>query len=92
VVAAGPAAVGNAFCLVVLCAVGDEEDERQRVVRGAAVADVGDQAVYAVERGVDMRATGAKIWIGVGIEQRSKVGGGVVDGRGIGGRAVDAAG
>src|ERR1700730_3547231 len=34
VVAAGPAAVGDALDLRILCAVGDEENIRQRVVRG----------------------------------------------------------
>ena len=46
-VAAGPGAVGNAFHLVVLCAVGDEEDVRLRGAGRAAVADgagaAGDQ-------------------------------------------------
>src|SRR3954451_6508712 len=41
-VAAGPAAVGNAFYLWVLRTVGDEENIRERVIIGTAVTYAGD--------------------------------------------------
>jgi len=67
-VTAGPAAVGHAFDLVVLCAVGDEEDVRECIVRRGAVADADDRSIHRRERRIDMRAAGAKICIYVGIE------------------------
>ena len=75
---------GNVSVLVVLCAVGDEEDVRLRGGRRAAVADragaAGDEAVDRIKRGIDMRAAGAKVCVGICVKQRGKVCGRVVDG------------
>ena len=61
VVAAGPVAVGNAFDLRILCAVGDEEDVRQRKLSEKRTPTVAIAVGDAAEGGVDMRAAGAEI-------------------------------
>jgi len=82
VVASATNCSGNRFNLGILCAIGHEEDVRQRVFE-RSVADAGDRRVSSMKEQYRYACRRSEARIRIGVKLRGKVFGRVVDSRGV---------